>query len=203
MLPGAPDLGGLLAVLGLGFLAVVLQQMLRRPRDELVASLSGGVLLLCRGVRAGRAAAGRAASADGPAAVDAAVLAVGCRARRGPPGRPGAARARSWPRTCRAALARPRCSPCSPAPAVAWVRGRRLAAWARCAGRSRPCIFGAVLGGGPRSPALAASYVVVEATAVDDGGADPPRPLGAAAVVQAVVPLAACAPVALALQTVL
>ena len=45
-LPERPSLGNLLAVFGLGFLAVVLQQMLRRPRHELVASLSGGVVLL-------------------------------------------------------------------------------------------------------------------------------------------------------------
>src|SRR4051794_28443551 len=48
VLPRRPSVGGLLAVLGVGFLAVVLQQMLRpRPRTELVASLSGGVLMLC------------------------------------------------------------------------------------------------------------------------------------------------------------
>src|SRR3954462_3885176 len=46
VLPERPALGDLLVVLGVGFLAAVLQQMLRRPREDLVASLSGTVVLL-------------------------------------------------------------------------------------------------------------------------------------------------------------
>jgi hypothetical protein len=47
VLPARGTVGGLLVVFGLGFLAVVLPQMFRRPRPELVASLSKGVLLFC------------------------------------------------------------------------------------------------------------------------------------------------------------
>src|SRR3712207_1098207 len=49
VLPGHPELGDLLVVLGVGFLVEVLQQMFRRPREDLVASLAGSVLLLTAG----------------------------------------------------------------------------------------------------------------------------------------------------------
>jgi hypothetical protein len=65
--------------------------------------------------------------------------------------------------------------------------------------------YGAVLGLVAGVMALAASYVVVEATA-DDGGRAEGLASGATwvvAAVQAALPLAACAPVALALQAVL
>jgi hypothetical protein len=69
-------------------------------------------------------------------------------------------------------------------------------------------IYGAVLAAVAALMAVAASYIVVEATAVEDGTEDgdlavprvSPWPL---AIVQAVLPLAACAPVALALQAAL
>jgi hypothetical protein len=48
LLPDRPELDGLLAVLGLGFVAAVVHQMTRpSPRVYLVASLAGVVLLLC------------------------------------------------------------------------------------------------------------------------------------------------------------
>ncbi|MGY1605487.1 hypothetical protein [Geodermatophilus sp. SYSU D00815] len=45
--PERPGLGGLLAVLGPAFLVVVLGQMLRRDRHDVVAGLASGVLLVC------------------------------------------------------------------------------------------------------------------------------------------------------------
>jgi hypothetical protein len=68
-------------------------------------------------------------------------------------------------------------------------------------------VYGVVLALVAALVALAASYVVVEATAVEEPaveeGAGRPFSTWALAVVQAVLPLAACAPVALALQAAL
>jgi hypothetical protein len=48
VVPERPEIGSLLAVPGLGFLAAVLHQMLRRaPRRDVVGSLSAVVLLIC------------------------------------------------------------------------------------------------------------------------------------------------------------
>jgi hypothetical protein len=166
VLPQRPVLGDLLVVLGVGFLAAVLQQMLRRPREDLVASLSGTVLLLCA------------------VCALAALLLLG----RGPDG-----------------------------------HGRALVALVAFLGRDvggtaaavPALVGGAVLAGVTAMVALVASYVVVEATAADedadeDGAvarpashADPSLSPWALSVIQAVLPLAACAPVALALQTLL
>jgi hypothetical protein len=63
----------------------------------------------------------------------------------------------------------------------------------------RALLLGAVLGGVAALGALAASYLSVESPAETAG----PSRAWALPVVQAVLPLAVCAPVALALQTVL
>jgi hypothetical protein len=47
LLPERPSVGGLAGVLGLALPAAVLRQMARRPREALVASLAGAVVLLC------------------------------------------------------------------------------------------------------------------------------------------------------------
>ena len=57
VLPARGTVGGLLVVFGVGFLAVVLQQMFRRPRPELVASLAGQRAAALRGRGARRAPA--------------------------------------------------------------------------------------------------------------------------------------------------
>ncbi|HEY0508578.1 MAG TPA: hypothetical protein VGD12_10935, partial [Blastococcus sp.] len=63
-------------------------------------------------------------------------------------------------------------------------------------------IYGAVLGGVAAIVSLVGSYLVVEAAAEPPDGDQPP-PVWALALVQGVLPLAACGPVALALQSVL
>ena len=75
-LPARPAMGGLLAVFGVGFLAAVLQQMFRRPRTDLVASLAGTALLLAvTGALATLLLLGRTDAGHGRALV--ALLAVG------------------------------------------------------------------------------------------------------------------------------
>jgi hypothetical protein len=75
------------------------------------------------------------------------------------------------------------------------------------AGAVPALIGGAVLAGATAMVALVASYIAVEATAADEDGPAPHVDASlspwALSVVQAVLPLAACAPMALALQTVL
>jgi hypothetical protein len=75
------------------------------------------------------------------------------------------------------------------------------------AGAVPALIGGAVLAGATAMVALVASYIAVEATAADEDGpaahVDASLSPWALSVVQAVLPLAACAPMALALQTVL
>jgi hypothetical protein len=66
-------------------------------------------------------------------------------------------------------------------------------------GAAVPLLFGAALGVVAALAALAASYLSVESPA---GTAGPARVRGLP-VVQAVLPLAVCAPIALALRTVL
>ena len=76
VLPVRGSMGGLLVVFGLGFLAAVLQQMFRRARPDLVASLSGGVLLFCAvGALAALLLVGR--SPGGPDRALVVLLAVG------------------------------------------------------------------------------------------------------------------------------
>jgi hypothetical protein len=204
VLPSNPALGGLLAVLGVGFLAVVLQQMLRRPRHELVASLSGGVLLLCIvSALAALLLLGRERTGDGDALV--ALLAVGAALLVGhlvdlvlPRPRLAADVPRGLPGLLLAVLA---------GAAVGYL-GRGLG---HQLDPLPALVSGAVLGLVAALTALAASYIVVEAMAEamtgdrarDDHGDDAatsPWVLGA---IQAVLPLAACAPVAVALQSAL
>ena len=198
VLPERGTVGGLLVVFGLGFLAVVLQQMFRRPRHDLVASLSFGVLLFCAiGALAALLLVGRA-----PAGRDAAIvvlLAVGAALVAGS--------------LVDLVLPRPRLAPGVPRGlpglVVSVVAGAAVTFLGR--GVSGPAAgpealaYGAVLGLVAGLMAVAASYVVVEATADDQGRAGrlAPGTTWVVAAVQAAFPLAACAPVALALQAVL
>jgi hypothetical protein len=193
VLPQRPSLGGLLAVFGVGFLAIVLQQMLRRPRHDLVASLSGGVLLFVLvGALGALLLLGRGPGGDGRAAV--ALAAVGAALVVG--------------HLVDLVLPRPRLATDVPRGLVALVLAVLAAAavaWflrdlGDLSGDLTAAGFGAVLGGVAALTAVAASYVVVEAT---DGELGPQVSLWSLSVVQVVVPLAATAPVALALQSAL
>jgi hypothetical protein len=197
VLPERHTLGGLLVVFGVGFLAAVLQQMLRRPRPDLVASLSGVVLLLCAiGALAALLLLGR--GPDGPGRAMVVLLAVGAALVAG--------------HLVDVVLPRPQLTPGVPrglpglavsvlVGAAVTFLGRGLA---EPAGEPAALVYGAVLGLVAGLMGLAASYVVVELTAQDrPGTADDATSPWILAVVQAALPLAACAPVALALQTVL
>jgi hypothetical protein len=196
VLPERPAIGGVLVVFGLGFLAVVLQQMFRRPRSDLVASLSGTLLLICAvGALAAFLLLGRAGDEPGWARV--AVLAVGAALVLG--------------HLVDLVLPRPQLAdgvPRGVAGLVAAVlTGAGVAVLgattgALTGGRSA-AVYGVVLALVAALVALAASYVVVEATATAADDAARPFSPWALAVVQAVLPLAASAPVALALQAAL
>jgi hypothetical protein len=198
MLPQTPHLDGLLAVLGVGFLAGILQQMLRRPRPAVVASLSGGIFLLCAVcalsvlLLTGRAALG-------PALSSAAVLAVGA--------------ALVLQHLADLALPRPQVAAGVPrglagivlavlgGAAVAWLRrADGLVASGALPGTPAALLYGAVLGGAAALSGLAASFLVLEEPSAEAAG---PVRSWVLPVIQAVLPLAVCAPVALALQTVL
>lgn len=196
VLPERPSLGGLLAVFGVGFLAVVAQQMLRRPRHDLVASLSGGVLLfVVVGALGALLLLGRGPGGEGRAAV--ALAAIGAALVVG--------------HLVDLVLPRPRLATDVPrglaalllavlaAAAVAWL----LRNVGELSGDLTAAGFGAVLGGITAVTAVAASYVVVEATEGAGGQLGPQVSLWSLPVVQVVVPIAAAAPVALALQSVL
>jgi hypothetical protein len=201
VLPERPELGGVLIVFGLGFLAVVLQQMFRRPRTDLVASLSGGLLLVCA-VAALAAYLLVGEDAGGEAWARTAVLVAGAALV-----------------TCHLVdlvLPRPRVADGVPrglaGPAVAVLVGAAVAVLgatvADLPGRPAAAVLGAALAGVAALVSLSASYVVVEATAAVDEG--PPSGTSASsmspwslAVLQVVLPLAACAPVALGLQIAL
>jgi hypothetical protein len=171
----------------------VLQQMFRRPRPELVSSLSGGVLLFCAiGALAALLLLGRGPGGPGRALV--VLLAVGAALVAG--------------HLVDAVLPRPQVAPGVPrgllglgasvlvGAAVAFL-GRGLAEPAALA-------YGAGLGLLAGLMGLAASYVVVDLTAAGRvGSGDDATSPWILAVVQATLPLAACAPVALALQMVL
>jgi hypothetical protein len=193
VLPERPSLGGLLTVFGVGFLAIVLQQMLRRPRHELVASLSGAVLLVVVvGALGALLLLGRGPGGDGRATV--ALAAIGTALVVG--------------HLVDLVLPRPRLATDVPrgltamllsvlaAAAVAWF----LRDVGDLSGDLTAAGFGAVLGGIAALAAVAASYLVVEAT---HGELGPQVSLWSLPVVQVVVPLAAASPVALALQHVL
>jgi hypothetical protein len=204
VLPERPELGDLLVVLGVGFLVAVLQQMFRRPREDLVASLSGSVLLLSAvGALAALLLLGRTSEGHDRALV--ALLAVGVALLVG--------------HLVDLVLPRPYLATGVPrgllglvlsvlAGALVTFLGRDVGG---TAGAVPALVLGAALAGVTAMVALVASYVVVEATAADEDGpaphsasyADPSLSPWALSVVQAVLPLAACAPVALALQRVL
>ena len=202
VLPGRGAMGDLLVVFGLGFLAVVLQQMFRRERHDLVASLAAGVLLVSAiGALAALLLVGRAPGGSDRALV--VLLAVWAALVAG--------------HLVDLVLPRPHVAPGVPrglpglvvsvltAAAVTFL-GRGLS---EPAGGPTALAYGAVLGLVAGLMAVAASYVVVAATsAADEGkvggrskdGVPSPWVL---AVVQAALPIAACGPVALALQAVL
>lgn len=191
VLPPRGNLGGLLLVLGLGFTAAVLQQMIRRHRADLVASLSGGALLLCAiSALAALLLIGRPPTGPGPAVV--AILAVGGALVAG--------------HLVDSVVPRPEVAPGVPRgfPALAVSVGTGAvvalagAGTGDAAGGPGALAYGAVLGLVAGLAALAASYVVVEVTAEGTAAGLPWAP----AVLQAALPLAACAPVALALHTV-
>jgi hypothetical protein len=185
LLPARPQLDWLLAVLGLGFLAAVVHQMTRpAPRRYLVASLAGVVLLLCS-VCALAVFLGVARLDDGPRATDTAVLVVGAALLVG--------------HLVDLVLPRPEISPGVPrgllgvvlavlaavAVALLWRDGGELVDALSAA------IYGAALGGVAALMGLGASYVVIERG----------ERSWALPVVQAVLPLAAAAPVAYALAS--
>lgn len=232
VLPSDPELGDLLAVVGVAFLAVVLQQMVRRPRPDLVASLSGAVLMVV-GVTslAALLLLGRTDAGSERALV--ALLAVGAALVVG--------------HLVDLVLPRPRLADGVPRGLVGLVlavlAAAGVAVLAAGAGDAlddeRSLVHGVVIGGIAALAALVASYLVVEATAtdVDDDGvqdaegpdadgsddgfgddADDEEALAVVTVdmaeeqrfsrwvlpvIQVALPVAACAPVALALQAAL
>lgn len=202
VLPERPVLGDLLVVLGLGFLAAVVQQMFRTPRQDLVASLSGSVLLLAAvGALAALLILGRAPEGRDRALV--ALLTVGVALLVGhlvDLVLPRPALAGGVPRGLLGLL-------------LAVAAGTLVAFLGRGVGGNADAVpalvLGAVLAGVTAMMAVVASYVVVEATVPDRDGrtslpaSDPSVSPWAFSVVQAVLPFAACAPVALALQTML
>jgi hypothetical protein len=197
VLPARPHLGDLLAVLGVGFVVVVLQQMLRRRRQDLVSSLSGGVLLICLvGALATLLLVGEGRTRDGDALV--VLLAVAAALLVG--------------HVVDLLLPRPRLADDVPRGlpglVLAVLAGAAAAYLGRGTGSPTEALTavasGTVLGVVAALTALTASYVVVELTGsvvpAEDVEARSPWVLG---MIQAVLPIAACAPVAVALQTVL
>ena len=198
VLPGDPELGDLLAVVGVGFLAVVVQQMLRRPRPELVASLAVAVLMI---VAVASLAAllllGRTDAGSERALV--ALLAVGAALVVG--------------HLVDLVLPRPQLADGVPRGLVgavlAVLAGAAVAVLAAglvgdVLDERRALVHGAVVSGVAALTGLVASYVVVEATATDDEPDGEPRfSRWVLPVIQVALPLAACAPVVLALQATL
>ena len=198
MLPDTARLGGLLAVLGVGFLVSVLQQMLRRPRPAVVSSLAGGILLVCAVCALSvLLLTGRATM--GPALSSAAVLAAGA--------------ALVAQHLADLVLPRPQLADGVPrglaglvlavlaGAAVAFLRrSDGLVAGGALPGTLSALLFGAVLGGAAALAGLAASFLALEDPT--DGAAGAGR-AWTLPVIQGVLPLAVCAPVALALQAVL
>ncbi|WP_347058141.1 hypothetical protein ABC795_15925 [Blastococcus sp. HT6-30] len=190
VLPEDPEPGGLLAVLAVGFLTAVLQQMLRSPRHDLVDSLAGSAVLLTA-VGALAALLLLARSDDGRLVVTALVagtaLLVG--------------------HLIDQVLPRPQLAPGVPrglTGAVLAVLAGAATAWAvrgpADLGMLRALAVGAAVAGVVALVAVAGSYLAVETTA--EGEAEALSPW-APTVVQVVLPFAACAPVALGLLTVL
>jgi hypothetical protein len=186
-LPTRPTLGGLLAAIGPAFLALVLNQMLRRQRGEVVAALSGGVLLVCAVSALSTALlVGRPDPGTGLMAL----LAVGAALLAG--------------HVVDLVLPWPRLAPGVPRGLLGLVLAVVVAAAAAFVGRGAGGLvgglsavtFGALLGAVAALVAVAGSYVTAEAEATG-------RRALALAVAQGLLPIAACAPVALALQTAL
>jgi hypothetical protein len=189
-LPHRPALGGLLAVLGPALLALVLDQMLRRSRRDMVAGLAGGVLLVCAvtslAVLLLLARSGAAAEVGVSA-----VLAVGAALVVG--------------HVVDLVLPRPQLAPDVPRGLTGLLLGVVAAVVVSYVRRGAgdlvdglsTAIFGAVLGAVAALVALAGSYLAAEA------GPAAGRRAAALPVVQALLPFAACAPIALALQTAL
>ncbi len=180
VLPEQPELGALLAVPGLGFLAAVLHQMLRRPpRQEVVPSLAGTVLLVC-GVSALAVLLLVEPSTGGTRPADSALLVVGGALVVG--------------HLVDLVLPRPQVAPevarGVPGLLLAVVTGVAVAVVQHGAAdlldTLAALIYGGVLGAVAALVGLVASYVVAERT-----GSRWAMP-----VVQAVLPFAACAPVA-------
>ena len=196
VLPARPAMGGLLTVFGVSFLAAVLQQMVRRPRPELVASLAGTALLLAvTGALATLLLLGRTDAGHGRALV--ALLAVGAALVAG--------------HLADLVLPRPQLADGVPCGLLGLVLAVLAGAVVTFLGRDvsgtvdalAAVIYGAVLGGVAGLVSLVASYVVVEAEAAGPPEGEQPPPVWALWVIQGVLPLAACGPVALALQSVL
>jgi hypothetical protein len=196
VLPARPAMGGLLTVFGVSFLAAVLQQMVRRPRPELVASLAGTALLLAvTGALATLLLLGRTDAGHGRALV--ALLAVGAALVAG--------------HLADLVLPRPQLADGVPCGLLGLVLAVLAGAVVTFLGRDvsgtvdalAAVIYGAVLGGVAALVSLVASYVVVEAEAAGPPDGEQPPPVWALALIQGVLPLAACGPVALALQSVL
>jgi hypothetical protein len=191
LLPRRPQLGTLLAVLGVGFLAVIVQQMVRRQRDELVASLSGALLLVC--ALCGPAALLLLGRSDTDRAVAVtAVLAVGAALVVG--------------HLVDLVLPRPQLTPEVPCGLIALVlavaAGALVAVFRHgadtLADGLSSVIFGTVLGAVAALVSLAGSYIVADTLATDR-----PPPSWALPLVQALLPIAACGPVALAVLSIL
>lgn len=190
LLPERPSIGGLAAVLGIGLPAAVLRQMFRRPREALVASLAGAVVLLC--AVCALAVLLRVPGSGGSARLETdALLAIGA--------------ALVAAHLVDLVLPRPQVAYGVPrgllglvvavlaAGAVTWLR-RRPDELADALGAA---IYGGAVGGVAVLVSLVASYVVVQA----DRAARDTRRRGrwALPVIQALLPMAACAPIALAL----
>ena len=174
VLPERPALGGLLTVFGVGFVAAVLQQMLRRPRHG-----PGRLAGRCRAAarrdrRAGRPPAARRGPTPGTAGPLVALLAVGAALVVG--------------HLVDLVLPRPQLADGVPCGLLGLVLAVVAGAAVTYLGRdtsgtvdpANAVIFGAVLGGVAAMVSLVGSYLVVEASATEPPEGEQPAPrLGA------------------------